>query len=619
MILRHTLGSLILILLLSSAAFAQTPTPTPPTDGQRTAKQELQGKALLLLEDVIKDSESFKHAENRIRIKALAANILWPHDAARARILFKEAMTSLVALLNEQEPGDAPAASPRMSEGPQRLRREFLQMLAQHDARLAREFLRATRPQGSQPASPREALPDQPLELSLAAQIAATDPKQALEIAEESLSAGLSYELPPLLSVIRQKDPEGAARLASQIMTKLRAEKLESSGVAKQVAVSLLREASQTSEDEGRGAKTLTPLLDQQAMRELIEMIAVEALRPSSTSPELLSSLQEMMPVVEKYAPVRAAQVKRKVEPQKVADDKDTDNKDNDGRGTDGDATTEIADTDGNRFDSVLEKGSVDELLAEASKAPEGMREMLYQRAAAKMMEDGDVERARQLINEHVKDPDQRKMMLGQLDEMAAIKAAEQGKIEQTRKMLATLRTNEERMMVLAQLAASAAAKGEKKIALQLLDEARGMIGGRAKNFTQLGAQVAVARAYAPLDAARSLAILEPVVDQLNELIAAAVVLGGFITEEIIKDDEIMMEPLTMISSDVFVNYLGDVSALASADFERTKALADRFLRDEIRISARLLVAQSVLSPQPAALGGVNVAVPSMGLVIGNN
>jgi hypothetical protein len=165
--------------------------------------------------------------------------------------------------------------------------------------------------------------------------------------------------------------------------------------------------------------------------------------------------------------------------------------------------------------------------------------------------------------------------------------------------MLATLRTNEERVMMLAHLATGTAAKGEKKIALQLLEEARGMLPSRAKNFTQLGAQLAVARGFAPLDAARSLAILEPVVDQLNELLAAAVVLGSFITEELIRDDEIMMEPLTMISNELFVNYLGDVNALASADFERTKALADRFLRDEIRISARLLLAQSILAPKP--------------------
>jgi hypothetical protein len=592
MISMHWLRSLILVLVVSSAAFTQTPPASSQTDEQRKAQQELQGKALSLLEDVIKDSEAFKHAENRIRLRMLSANLLWPHDEARARILLKEAMESLVDLINNQEAGEASDTS-RAFGGVRQLREEFLQMLARRDPRLAREFLRASRPQSSQPGNPREMLPDQPLEMTLATQIAASDPKQALEIAEENLSRGLSYELPQFLSTLREKDPEGAARLASQLMTKIRAEKLEASHMARQVAVSLLREAALTSDGEAKGGKNAPPLLDQQTLRELTEMIAMEALRPSSTSPELLDSLREMMPIVEKYAPARAAQLRRRTEPPRVAEDKTSDEKP-----TDNDESYP-ATIEENRFQAIFEKGSVDELLAEAPNAPEGMREMLYQRATVKLMEAGDAERARQIINERVKHPVQRKQMLDQLDEIAAYKAAEQGNIEKTRKMLATLRTNEERVIMLAQLATGAAAKGEKKTALQLLDEARGMMGGRAKNFKQLGAQLMVARAYAPLDASRSLAILEPVVDQLNELLAAAIVLGGFMTEEIVQDDEIMMSPLAMISNELAASdYLSDVHTLARADFERTKALADRFLRDEIRISARLLLAQSILLPQ---------------------
>lgn len=592
MIAKHFNRILLLILLFSLPAFAQqTPSVPPQTDEQRKVQRELEQKALTLLEDAIKDSESFKNAENRIRLKASAANILWPHDEARARTLFKEVMTSLADFLNNQESGD-PSDNPRMLEVARALRRELLQMLAQRDGKLARDFMRATRPPSAQPNNRREAMPDQQIEINLAMQIAEKDPKQALEIAEENLALGLSYELPELVTTLREKDPEAAARLASEIVSKIRAVRLDSSHVARQVAVSLLREAAQSPDDEGNNAKRVPPLLDQQTLRELTEMLLTEAMRPSSTSPELLSSLQEMLPVVEKYAPSRVAQLRRTIEPQKVVE------KDPDGGG---DGVTAVATADMmNQYSAMLEKSTADELLEAAAKAPEGAREVLYHQAAAKIIEEGDPDRARQIINERVKDPDTRKQLLAQVDEMAAVKAAEQGKIEQTRKLLATLRTNEERVMALAQLATGAAARGDKKVALQLLDEARGMMSGRAKNFTQLGAQLAVARVYASLDASRSLAILEPVVDQLNELLAAAVVLGGFITEEFVKDDEITMEPLTMISNEFAGSYANDVKALAQADFDRTKALADRFLRDEIRIIARLLIAQSILSPQQA-------------------
>jgi hypothetical protein len=77
-------------------------------------------------------------------------------------------------------------------------------------------------------------------------------------------------------------------------------------------------------------------------------------------------------------------------------------------------------------------------------------------------------------------------------------------------------------------------------------------------------------------------------------------VLGGFITEDIIKDDEIMMEPLVAILNEFAGGFSPDIKALARADFERTKGVADRFLRDEVRITARLLIAQSILLPQQA-------------------
>jgi hypothetical protein len=599
MISRHLRHSLILILLLSTPVLAQTPSVPAQTDEERKAQKELEQRALVLLEDVVKDSESFKNAENRIRIRAASANILWPHDEARARTLFREAMASLTDLLNNPETTDAQPDSPRLLEGPSSLRRELLQMLALRDARLAREFMRATRVRGSQPNSRRNAMPDQQIELNLAMQIAEKDPKQALEIAEENLARGLSYEFPQLLATLREKDPEAAARLASEVVSKIRTEKLESSHVARQVAVSLLREATNTPDADGKNPRSVTPLLDQPTLRELTDLLLTEALRPTSTSPELLASLQDMLPVIEKYAPSRVAQLKRTIEPQKGMTGREIDDGDDESSGP--------AYGDMTKYSNLFEKGTVDEVLAAAATAPDGIREMLYQHAVRKAMEDGDETRARQLINERVKEPEQRKQMLAQMDDIATLRAAEQGKIEQTRKILATLRTNEEKVTVLAQLATGAAAKGEKKVALQLLDEARGMSSGRARNFTQLGAQLAVARAYAPLDASRSMAVLEPVIDQLNELLAAAVVLGGFITEDIVRDDEIMMEPMTAILNEFAGSYASDVKTLARADFERTKSLADRFLREEIRITARLLIAQSILLPQPPPHNGPRI------------
>ncbi|HWT00529.1 MAG TPA: hypothetical protein VN256_09800 [Pyrinomonadaceae bacterium] len=588
MISKRLLPLLILMLLWPATALAQENTAAPPQAAEGGAtQQELKQKALGLLEDVIKDSELFRHAENRIRVRAAAAGALWDHDPARARILFKDAMASLADLLNNLDEGDEPAHA-RAGGGPRQLRGELLQALAVRDPRLARELLRTTRAQDANGRERRgDVLADQPLELTLATQIADNDPHQAVEMAEESLSRGLSYELPGVLSALHEKDPAAAAKLAGQIAARLRTEKFAESDVAKQTAVSLLRLATQAPEDAGNGPKTATPLLDAQAMHELIEKLAAEALRPNTTSPELVAVLQEMMPAVEKYAPARAAQIKRRAEQQ------------NSGQA----AQSAVPDGEWQKYQSILEKGNAEELLAAAPNAPEGMRDSFYLMAASKLVEAGDAAGARRVINEHIQEPDMRKQVLAQMEQRAAFTSAEQGNLEQARKTIAALRTNEERVMALAQLAEGAVNKGDKKLALALLDEASEMSSARAKNARQLLAQLAVARGYAPLDASRSLAILESAVDQLNELLAAGVLLGGFFAEEFVRDDEIMMEILVGISGEFFTRYVGDISTLARADFDRTRALADRFQRPEVRTIARMLVAQSVLTPQgsPAA------------------
>ncbi|HEX8845411.1 MAG TPA: hypothetical protein VF791_12240 [Pyrinomonadaceae bacterium] len=590
MISRHLIRSLLLILTLSAYASAQTPGAAAQTEEQRKARQELEHKALLMLDDVIKESDSFKQPDNSIRIKAAAAHILWKYDEARARSLFKEAIASLITLWENQSDADV-AERGRLFEGPKQLRSEMLMALAQHDARLARELMRATRSRSSQKEVAGDSMGDQELQMdmNLAIQIASTDPKLAVEIGEEHLPKGFSYQLPELISAIREKDPEAAAKLAGEIMVKLRAEKLESSE-ARNIAVNLLRMATETPEGDAKaGTKIDVPLLDQATVRELTEMLAAEVLRSPQSNLELYASLTPLMPVVEKYAPTRAEQLRKKAPKLSIEEE--------------GDAAEDESERMWAKYQPMIEKGTVDEILAAAPGAPQEMRDILYQAAAGKLLEEGKTERARQLVEEKIQNPVQKKEVLAQLDQAAAAAAVEQGKIEQGRKMLATLRTVEERAMLLAQLATGATAKGEKKVALQLLDEARGMISQRAKNIKQLGAQLAIARAYAPLDPSRSLAILEPVVEQLNELLGAATVLGGFFIEDLIRDDEIMLGPVMMLlnftGQDFLTQALGDIDALARADFDRTKALADKFQREEIRTMARLLLAQSILSPLP--------------------
>jgi hypothetical protein len=244
-----------------------------------------------------------------------------------------------------------------------------------------------------------------------------------------------------------------------------------------------------------------------------------------------------------------------------------------------------------------MESGDVAALLEAAAKSDPGLREAYYRQAAFKLVNDGQSDRARQIITEHITDPDQRQNMLDELDKQMLTASASQGKLDETRKYLSRASNNEERIAALSQLAIVVAQKGDRKAALQLLEEARNLSPGRARYSRQLLAQLQIARAYAAVDPAQSFAILEPSIDQLNELIGAAILLGEFFgEEEVIRDDELVIQPVVQMVESFQQQYGRDLNLLARSDFARTRDAAEKFQRYEVRLLARLMVAQSVLA-----------------------
>ncbi len=86
---------------------------------------------------------------------------------------------------------------------------------------------------------------------------------------------------------------------------------------------------------------------------------------------------------------------------------------------------------------------------------------------------------------------------------------------------------------------------------------------------------------------AHSFVVVEPMVDQLNELANAAMVLGSFIAPEFMREDKALMSFASKLIAMLSAQYNKELSALLSTDFERTKVIADRFQRNELRIRAR--------------------------------
>jgi hypothetical protein len=596
MIRQRLLSAFALAALLFVPAQAQTPEDASPLDQQQKIekelekKKELERKTFALLDEIIGSAASLKLPENRALILSSAADLLWTRDEKRARSLFKDALNNLSAT--------AIRFNPQMSNDQRRAyqiytqqRTEILKMIARHDVDLALEMLRASRlPASAVTAAGKNAqLPDEDmrLEQSLAVQVAANDPKRALQMAEDSLAKGLSFGLLDLLAHLNDGDKELAGRFASDIVDKLRSESLTMNQEAAWVAVVLLRMGIQP-EDDGSGTYISlgsmgggrTPLkLDERQIRDLLEMVTTAALGGTQHQQLLLNLIPSLMPEIEKRMPERAAPLRRRIaEFARTLDPQER-------------MFTE--------YQELIQRGTIEAILEAAAKAPDKTRSMLYEQAAWKAMSKGDEERARQIVNDNIRDSSTRDRMLEGLDRMSLWDALRKEKLNEVRQKLARIKSKEERASILTQLAFSAAVKKERKLALELINEALPLVNFKPKGDTELYTLLQVGRVYALVEPVKAFEMIESLINQANDLLAAASVLSGFMLPSGVFRKGEMVLPTGYANVSTRFRQLGkEIAALALLNFERTKAAADKFQRNEARIMARLFIAQGVLSQQ---------------------
>jgi hypothetical protein len=593
MFLRYLVCSLALVLFIHTSSTAQTPVAQDPAKTeQQEARKALERKALALLEEVIADSQTLKLAANRVRIQIIAADLIWPRDEKRARALFEKSIKDVSELIASIDTADPSYYN--LIQAPSQLYNELLQTLVQNDPQMALDFLHSTHlPQPPQVSSKyTDPSVELQMEAQIASQVAGKNPKMALRIAMESLDKGISSNLTGLLYQLQEKDQESAAKLANALLKKLLTENLLLNNEAASLAINLLTVTSRLEAHASASAgKTpapanSTPLIDAQAYRDLMELVVTAALN-SSTSPNpsdwrerniaqtLLTGLQNLMPNVEKFVPSRVAALQRKIADLRQSTDP------------------------GSRFwqdyQEVFQNGSADDILGLVSKVAPEFRDQVYQQAAWKALGQGDSERARQIINESISNPMNRRQMLDEIERQSAQKSASEGKLEQARQSLARLRTNEDRALALTQMAATVWNKGDKKTALRLLEEARDLVGGKAETYAQLQMQMQVARSFALFEPARSFELLETIASQFNELLSAAEVLNGF-EQQYYKDGELVWQGTNL--SSMLLQIINDLGQLGPADFDRAKDIAGRFQRPEARLMAQLSIARAVLSDQ---------------------
>lgn len=559
-------------------------------------RQELERKTLALLDETVAAAWGFKLPENRSFILTNAADLLWTRDEKRARNLFWEALNSL-GLTTTPVPEDSTAKDSSSKGSTTKVatsdklqvqnryfatfaaRREFLRKVARRDPQLALDMLRATR----QPPPPRIdatfRMPDETdLEQEIANEAVERDPKRALQIARESLAKGLTFELMNLLYRLNQQSQEAGTEFAGDLIDKLRTANVEVDLQAWWLVIDLLRFSrtpqARATEKESK-PETLKQLkLSDDQRRELVETLTDAALSVSMKA-NVLSSLSEVMPEIEVFAPDRVAKLKAK-----MADINRTLNKNQ---------------RDSNIYNSLFESGTPEEMIKAAAKVGDETRDSLYREAIIKAVMTGKADALREFINNQIEDVSRRTSLIDSLDNEQIGAAAYLGKTEELQKLLPLIRLKEERARAMAELAILLEKKGEHEEAVKLLDEAQALVKVDLKSDTQSNALLAFMLAYALVEPAKAFAIIEPIVDRANDDISKLLLLDKIVKSGATKNGEIMMLQPGIPLDFEMLKFGPGVVALANADFNRTKALADRFQRHELRIMARLLLAQSIL------------------------
>jgi len=250
----------------------------------------------------------------------------------------------------------------------------------------------------------------------------------------------------------------------------------------------------------------------------------------------------------------------------------------------------------GYQLQNTIANTPVDAALDTIAKAPLDQREQLYMQLAGREANNGDIARARQIINERVPNPYQRRQALMNIDQQEISRAAGKGKIEEALRIISGFRTPRERAVHVTQIATQIGPGQKRANAINLLEQARSLLGPsvQAQDQDQMNALIEIARAFAKYDPKRSFEILDPLVDQINELCAAARTLNGF-GQESYQDEELDLQNgnVGQLATRV-ANALG---TLALVNFERSKASSDRLRLPEVRLRAYLEIAQQTIQP----------------------
>jgi tetratricopeptide (TPR) repeat protein len=389
------------------------------------------------------------------------------------------------------------------------------------------------------------------------------------------LAKGLSFQLLALVFRLNEKDQEIAAKFARDIIDKLHGRNLATDPFGGQIAISLLNFSRGRTEEKTSTEQRVRRLkLDPEQRRDLVDLVTSAALTASANS-NLLFSINSIIAEVREFTPERVVPLQRKLA-----------------------AFEQTLNPDQklwNQHEALREGGTPEDILKLANTAGD-QREQLERDAIELAVVRGRADSLRQLINSDIDSESRRRSLLDRLDSKQIDLAIERGDSEALQKLLPNIRRKEESARAMVEIALTLNKQGKRAEALELLRDAESVIKFDLTSETQTNALLGMVLAYALIDPPKAFSIIERTIDRANDDIGKALLLDKIVNSGLIQKGEIKLHNSQILPAEFIIFRYGKaIAALANADFDRTKAAADRFDRNELRLLARLLLAQSLL------------------------
>ena len=555
--MKQSLRYLLLLLAVALVPVKALPQQVNDKHGDDALRQ----RAYKLLESLAEQIGSLQSGENRARMGSNIAMSLWPHNEARAREMFATVTKEIKAGLaeNDADPNHY-LAKPNFVK----LREDTALRIAMFDPEWALQFLKETTPVDVYISDEEK----NELNLRLAMLLARSNPDFALKIARESLKQGVLQTQLRLIYELNKKSRDHASALLVELVKVAPYQGIRSVMKIEQFYFML--------------ARLVEPSLGKDpAFRDLMNYFTDVALEAGcgntkQTDNEIYHFCYRLGVVV----PLMEKVVGKRVAPLKYLGRKG---------GFPYEWSPELV-----QLADVYQNGSVEDLLAMIPKFRE-FRDVNQSFIIRKIFESGDLERARKLANEFTWDkPSSKQFVLQELDHAQRI--VNEDTSPEILSGAKELRNERETFYYLFRMATEIGPRN-RQTTLKLLDRASELTNELSPERHQVQYQIGLAVRYCQVKSDRCFAMMEPIIQKMNELVSAATKLNGF-DNRYLRNGEWNMTAEGGVGS-LLTMLAQNAVYFALFDLDRAVAMSSQFERREIRMMAQLKLAQGVLEGPP--------------------